>query len=94
VGRRRPRKGSEKYEAVMKELLALDFTLDPTFTIYQATRDVMRARNADWQAEYAMPSLTEFFTPSRINHGSFFFDWGTERRRSRGRTTTGAGWPS
>jgi hypothetical protein len=72
------RKGSEKYEAVMKELLALDFTLDPTFTIYQATRDVMRARNADWQAEYAMPSLTEFFTPSRINHGSFFFDWGTE----------------
>lgn len=72
------RKGSEKYEAVMKELLALDFTLDPTFTIYQATRDVMRARNADWQAEYAMPSLAEFFTPSRINHGSFFFDWGTE----------------
>jgi hypothetical protein len=59
-------------------LLELDFTLDPTFTIYQATRDVMRARNADWHAEYALPSLTQFFTPSRINHGSFFFDWGTE----------------
>jgi hypothetical protein len=71
-------KGSEKYEAVISELLELDFTLDPTFTIYQATRDVMRARNADWQAEYALPSLTAFFTPNRDSHGSFFFDWGTE----------------
>ena len=71
-------KGSDKYEAVIGELLALDFTLDPTFTIYQATRDVMRARNADWQAEYALPSLTKFFTPHRDSHGSFFFDWGTE----------------
>jgi hypothetical protein len=71
-------KGSEKYEAVIGELIELDFTLDPTFTIYQATRDVMRARTADWHAEYALPSLTKFFSPSRDSHGSFFFDWGTE----------------
>jgi hypothetical protein len=71
-------KGSERYEAVMRELLELDFTLDPTFTIYQATRDLMRARNADWHARYTHPALMEFFTPNRDNHGSFFFDWGTE----------------
>lgn len=71
-------KGSAKYEAVISELLALDFTLDPTFTIYQAARDVMRARNADWHADYTLPSLAGFFTPSRDSHGSFFFDWGTE----------------
>lgn len=71
-------KGSPRYEAVMSELLALDFTLDPTFTIYQATRDLMRARNADWHAEYTHPALMRFFTPNRGNHGSFFFDWGTE----------------
>ncbi len=69
---------SEKWNAVMNELLALDFTLDPTFNIYQATRDVMRARNADWQTDYVMPSLANFFTPNRDSHGSFFFDWGTE----------------
>jgi hypothetical protein len=71
-------KGSEKYEAVIKELLALDFTIDPTFTIYLAARDLMRARRADWHDEYTLPSLWDFYTPNRDNHGSFFFDWGTE----------------
>jgi hypothetical protein len=71
-------RGSEKYEAVIKELLALDFTLDPTFTIYQASRDLMRARRAEWHDEYTLPSLWDFFTPNRDNHGSFFFDWGSE----------------
>lgn len=71
-------RGSERYEAVMKELLALDFTLDPTFTIYQATRDLMRARTAEWHDDYTHPALWDFFTPNRDNHGSFFFDWGSE----------------
>ncbi len=70
--------GSEKYESVMKELLALDFTIDPTFTIYQANRDLMRARRADWHDAYTAPALWDFFTPNRDNHGSYFFDWGTE----------------
>lgn len=70
--------GSEKYEAVIKELLALDFTLDPTFTIYLASRDLMRARRADWHEQYTLPQLWDFYTPNRDNHGSFFFDWGTE----------------
>ena len=71
-------KGSERYEAVMKELLALDFTLDPTFNIYAASRDLMRARRADWHEDYTHPALWDFFTPNRGNHGSFFFDWGSE----------------
>ena len=71
--------GSEKYEAVIKELLALDFTLDPTFTIYNASRDLMRARRADWHQQYTLPSLWNFFEPNRNNHGSFFYDWGTEQ---------------
>ncbi|GMV31291.1 MAG: hypothetical protein AMXMBFR59_34160 [Rhodanobacteraceae bacterium] len=71
-------KGSEKYEAVIKELLDLDFTLDPTFTIYQASRDLMRARRAEWHDRYTWPTLWNFFAPNRDNHGSFFFDWGTE----------------
>lgn len=71
--------GSDKYEAVMKELLAQDFTLDPTFTIYNASRDLMRARRADWHDQYTLPSLWQFFEPNRMNHGSFFYDWGTEQ---------------
>ena len=72
------KKGSDKYEAVIGELLELDFTIDPTFTIYEAARDWMRTRTADWHAQYTHPALWEFFRPSRERHGSFFFDWGTE----------------
>lgn len=70
--------GSEKYESVIEELLRLDFTIDPTFTIYLASRDLMRARRADWHEQYTLPSLWDFYTPNRDNHGSFFFDWGSE----------------
>lgn len=72
------KRGSDKYEAVMKELLGLDFTINPTFTIYEANRDVMRARNADWHKDYAIPAIWEFFQPNRAMHGSYHFDWTTE----------------
>lgn len=70
--------GSEKWNAVMEELLSLDFTLDPTFTIYEANRDVMRAKNADWHADYTLPSVWRFFQPNRVLHGSYHFDWTTK----------------
>lgn len=71
-------KGSEKYEKVIAELLALDLTLDPTFNIYAANRDWMRARTAEWHRDYTHPALWDFFRPGRDRHGSYFFDWGTE----------------
>jgi imidazolonepropionase-like amidohydrolase len=70
--------GSNKYEEVIEELLDLDFVLDPTMTIYEANRDVMRARNADWHGTYTLPSLWEFYQPSRSSHGSYWFDWTTQ----------------
>jgi len=72
-------KGSPRYEAVMKELLDRGITLDPTFGIYSAGRDLLHARRADWHDEYTLPSLWNFFAPDRNRHGSFFYDWGTEQ---------------
>ena len=69
---------SKKWNEVMDELLALDFTLDPTLTIYEASRDLMRARRAEWHEEYTLPSLWAFYAPSRKAHGSFWFHWTTE----------------
>ncbi|MFP4091664.1 MAG: amidohydrolase family protein [Cyclobacteriaceae bacterium] len=69
---------SEHWNKVMDELIALDFTIDPTFNIYEANRDLMRARTAEWHKEYTLPSLWQFFWPSRISHGSHWHDWGTE----------------
>ncbi|HEX6306573.1 MAG TPA: amidohydrolase family protein [Longimicrobiales bacterium] len=70
--------GSEKWNDVMNELLDLGFVLDPTLTIYEANRDVMRARNADWHDTYTLPSLWQFYQPSRTSHGSYWFDWTTQ----------------
>jgi len=69
--------GSEKWNAVRDELIALDFTLNPTMTIYEASRDLMRARQAVWHKDYTLPTLWDFFQPSRYAHGSYWFDWTT-----------------
>jgi cytosine/adenosine deaminase-related metal-dependent hydrolase len=70
---------SAHWNAVMDELLALDFTIDPTFNIYEASRDLHRARRLEWHDEYTMPKLWQFFQPSRISHGSYWHNWGTEQ---------------
>ncbi len=70
---------SEHWNKVMDELISLDFTLDPTFNIYEASRDLHRARRAEWHEEYTMPSLWGFYQPSKISHGSYWHYWGTEQ---------------
>ena len=70
---------SEKWNAVMDELISLDFSLSPTMVIYEANRDLQRARRAEWHEEYTLPSLWEFYAPSRQSHGSYWHYWGTEQ---------------
>lgn len=69
--------GSDQWNAVMNEFLELGLTLDPTFGIYSAGRDVMRARNADWHDEYTLPTQWDFYTPNRESHGAYWFYWTT-----------------
>jgi cytosine/adenosine deaminase-related metal-dependent hydrolase len=69
--------GTARWNAVMDELLDLGFVLNPTLTIYEASRDVMREREAEWHDAYTLPSLHEFFKPSRTSHGSYWFSWTT-----------------
>ena len=71
-------KGSDKWNSVRDELIELDFTINPTLTIYEASRDVMRERNAEWHNDYTHPKLMAFFEPNRESHGSYFFDWTTQ----------------
>ena len=70
--------GSEKWNAALEEFLELDFVFDPTMTIYEANRDVMRAREAEWHDTYTLPSLWDFYQPSRESHGSYWFSWTTQ----------------
>ncbi len=71
--------GSDRWNYVMDTLLERDFSIVPTFTIYAASRDWMRARRAEWHDDYTLPSLWKFFAPDRNAHGSYWFDWGTEQ---------------
>jgi len=71
--------GSKRWNEVMDELLKLDFTIDPTFNIYEANRELMLARRAEWHEEYTLPQLWRFYQPSRVSHGSYWQDWGTEQ---------------
>lgn len=69
--------GSPEWIDYLKAQKAAGVTFDPTFTIYSASRDLMRARNADWHEKYTLPTLWSYFQSSRVNHGSYFFDWTT-----------------
>ncbi|MBI3981649.1 MAG: amidohydrolase family protein [Gemmatimonadetes bacterium] len=69
--------GGEKWNALLQELRESNVVLDPTMTAYLTGRDVMRRRNADWHASYTLPSLWDFYTPNRENHGAYFYNWTT-----------------
>ncbi len=71
-------RGSAPWNALIQEFLDLKFIIDPTMTIYRAGANVMAARNADWHDTYTLPSMWDFYKPSREAHGSYWFDWTTE----------------
>lgn len=71
--------GSGKWNEVINEMIELDVTLNPTFTIYEASRGLSAQRRAEWHEKYTLPSLWEFYKPSRISHGSYWLNWGTEQ---------------
>jgi imidazolonepropionase-like amidohydrolase len=70
--------GSERWNALIKEWVDSRFVIDPTLTIYSASRDLMRMREAEWHDRYTLPSLWDFYQPNRVAHGSYWFDWTTE----------------
>ncbi|MFL5614421.1 MAG: amidohydrolase family protein [Gemmatimonadaceae bacterium] len=68
---------SEKWKQFLKNLKDRDVTLDPTFSIYSAGRDLARKMNLPWHQKYTLPSLYAYYQPSRTNHGSYWYYWTT-----------------
>jgi imidazolonepropionase-like amidohydrolase len=71
-------RGSKEWDELVDELVKANFIIDPTLTIYAASRDLMRARTAEWHETYTLPALWDFYQPSREAHGSYWFYWTTE----------------
>ncbi|HEU4564114.1 MAG TPA: amidohydrolase family protein [Gemmatimonadaceae bacterium] len=68
---------SARLSAVLDTMLAHGVTWDPTLAIYEANRDLTRARTQPWLADYALPQVMENFEPDLARHGSYFLDWTT-----------------
>ena len=67
----------EKLGKVLDGMVAAGVAWDPTLSIYEASRDLMRAKNQPWFAQYLHPTLEAFFQPNPQNHGSYFGNWGS-----------------
>jgi len=65
----------ERLQQVLVAMVEAGVAWDPTFAIYEASRDVVRARSKPWFQEYLHPSLESFYEPSLESHGSYFIGW-------------------
>jgi imidazolonepropionase-like amidohydrolase len=61
--------------ATVDRMVAAGVGWTPTFSIYEANRDLVRAQHQPWFDAYLHPSLEAFFRPSLDRHGSYFLGW-------------------
>jgi len=65
----------KKLQEVLKAMVDAHVNWVPTLDIYEASRDLQRAQNQPWFAEWLHPTLAEYFKPNPANHGSYFIGW-------------------
>jgi Amidohydrolase family len=70
--------GGPEWNALIRKFIDLGFGIDPTMTIYEASRDLMRASRAEWHDEYTLPSMWDYYRANRDAHGSYWYYWTTE----------------
>ena len=68
---------------VITRLLAMKdkngFIMDPTFSIYEANRDLTRAENLPWFKDYGLPAVMDTFYPNPAHHASYFYEWTSDK---------------
>lgn len=67
----------DKLEQVLSTMVERNVAWCPTFVIYEANRDLLRAMNQPWFREYLHPAVERYFQPNPANHGSYQWDWST-----------------
>lgn len=68
----------KKLNNVLQSMVEKGVNWCPTFVIYEANRDLLRAQNQPWFKDYLHPVLEKYFEPDPAHHGSYFWDWTTE----------------
>lgn len=67
----------DKLERVLQTLVEKKVSWCPTFVIYEANRDLLRAQNQPWFKDFLHPVNEEYFKPNPAFHGSYHWDWTT-----------------
>jgi len=67
----------KKLLKVLKTMVEKGVNWNPTFVIYEANRDLMRAMNQPWFNEYLHPAVEKYFKPNPSYHGSYQWNWST-----------------
>jgi len=65
----------EKLKKVLQAMVDAHVAWVPTLSIYEASRDLQRARTQPWFKDYLHPVLEKYFEPNPANHGSYFDHW-------------------
>jgi hypothetical protein len=67
----------KKLYKVLKTLVEKNVNWNPTFVIYEANRDLMRAMSQIWFKDYLHPAVEKYFKPNPAYHGSYQWNWST-----------------
>jgi len=62
---------------LLKRFKERDVTLDPTMVAYLTGRDMFHHMYAPWHQKYTLPTLWDYYTANRTNHGSYWYYWTT-----------------
>jgi hypothetical protein len=63
---------------VADSLAAYGVAMQPTRVVYEANRDILRARSLPWHEKYTHQALLDLYQPSKEHHGAYFYDWSSE----------------
>jgi imidazolonepropionase-like amidohydrolase len=64
-----------KLSKLLDDMVAKHVAWSPTFSTYEAARDLIRAQNLPWYKDYLHPSLADYMVPSMDRHGTFWIGW-------------------
>jgi len=67
----------KKLKKVLNTLVEKEVAWCPTFVIYEANRDLLRAMNQPWFEDYLHPAVETYFEPNPAYHGSYQWNWTT-----------------
>jgi imidazolonepropionase-like amidohydrolase len=67
----------QRLKKVLQDMVDKGVNWCPTLVIYEANRDLQRAKNQPWFEDYLHPVLEDYFRPDPANHGSYHWNWTT-----------------